>query len=129
MGGRALQERAQLVARRHGDQPPELGRVGRALGLALPDDGGNEGAGVAVPLALARDQGLGQQIGLVGVIDIQERIPLRRAGVEGIEDHVAAAGVVEPGQVAAVRVGEYGPVATLKRLVRQLADRRRLARR
>src|SRR5881398_2080095 len=60
--------------------------------------------------------------------DLSQQIPLHRVALEGIEEQVAAPGIVESPQVSAVGVSDDRTVASFERGAQDFADGGALAR-
>jgi hypothetical protein len=76
------------------------------------------------------DQLYASPLRLRGEFQIAVKVPASRlvvtcsriSGIEGIQDHIAAGGVVKSIQITAVGVGDDGAVAALESTLEQLAD-------
>src|SRR5207248_8078784 len=103
-----------------------------ARGADLLGDGDEEGAGVFAPaairIAVIRDQRARHLVDVVVAGDLSQQIPFHRVALEGIEDLVAAPGIVESPEVSAVGVGDDRTVASFERGAQDFADGGALAR-
>src|SRR6202034_2874069 len=112
-------QRLDLARLRGRQDAIELPNVPDPALMCLLDHGAQKRAPVAAPTALrpfaVGNERPGELLDVVIVRDLPVQIPLRRFRLEWIEDDVAAARVVEASQIAAVRVGDDGPVASLER--------------
>jgi hypothetical protein len=87
--------------------------------MQLAAQRGQKAAAIVAPdpiLALViRYQGAGELIGIGELLDFSEQIPARTARIEGIQDHIAALGVVKGFRVTAIGIGNDGPIAAGER--------------
>ena len=125
--------RPKLRARRHGDQPPELRGIRPADLVTTAHHGGEECSSVATPFPAGgvlgrRNQAAGKLLGVVWLADFGKRIPLQRAGVERVQDDIAAPGIVVTREIAALRIGDDRAITPIERGCEQLPDGGRLAR-
>jgi len=94
--------------------------AGVAPEVCRPQDRGEEGAGIGAPFAPGgvrgvRDEGARELVGVVRVAQFAEEVPARRAGVERIQDHIAAIRIVEAVEVAAIRIRDECAIAASQR--------------
>ena len=74
--------------------------------LRLLGDGDEEGTGVLAPapvrVTVVRDEGAGELVDVIVIIDLSEQIPPHGVRLEGIEDHIPAVAVVELPEIASL---------------------------
>src|SRR6185437_10577831 len=96
-------------------------------GACLLSHSGEERPGVFAPAlirtSLVRDQRTRELIDVVGFGNLAEQVPLESRTVEGIQDDIAPARIVEPAHIAIVGVRDDGAVASPERTAENLLHR------
>src|SRR5258706_1075926 len=112
--GRAIEQQAEFLRWRPSKEPIEVPSVSLAQPVSLPQESGEVGLRIdspdAILTAALADKRAPALLEVIGIPDFPEQVPARRTGVEGIEDHIAALGVVEALQVSAVWIGNDGAI-------------------
>ena len=97
----------------------------------LLGNGCDKGTGVVSPRLVLpfafRDQGLGQLISVVVLLDLGKQVPAPGVLVERAQNHIPGLGVVKPIEVPRVGVGDDGAIAASERGAQEFADGRALA--
>jgi len=99
--------------------------------VKLSEHGSDQGASVIAPVALGAfligDEGTGELVGIVELEDLGIQVPTCGTGIKGIQDLVAAIGLVEVAQIAAIRIGNDSAITARQGTRQELADRGALA--
>lgn len=124
--GGALQQITQFGLVRLKEQVIELRQVALLDAIELAQDRADVCPGKARPnvifAVVVGNYGAGELFGVLRDGDLGEQVPACRAVIEGVQDDVAAARVIEALQVVAIQVGDDRPVAASKGSRQELAD-------